>query len=70
MSLVRGTRLNTSAAITNSISIIRVCKIKDPSLALTNILLLFVVYFQGAFDGDECSSTLINRQSTYKYLTT
>jgi len=61
MSLVRGTRLNTSAAITNSISI-RVCKIQNLSLALTNILLLLVVDFQSTFEGDERNSTLINRK--------
>jgi len=61
MSLVSGTRLSTSAAVTNSISI-RVCKIQNLSLALTDILLLPVVDFQSTFDSDECNSTLIKRK--------
>jgi hypothetical protein len=68
-SLARWPRLSTITIITKTINI-WVCKIKNPSLALTNILLLFVVYFQSTFDGDERNSTLINTRITHNYFAT
>jgi hypothetical protein len=68
-SLARWPRLSTITIITKSINI-WVRKIKNPSLALTNILLLFVVYFQSTFDGDERNSTLINTKITHNYFAT